>query len=79
MSAQRPTRISVRQMRSDALHRLLASPRGRSATTLEEIPRLSELFSWPRLQIEVAIADLVHDGRLTEGDGRLVVKRRVKP
>lgn len=70
-----PTRLSLRGMRSDALHRLLASPRGRSATTLKEIPGLADLFSWPRLQIEVAIADLVADGRVAEGDGRLIVKR----
>lgn len=70
-----PTKLSLRDMRADALHRLLLSPRGR-VTTVDEIPRLSDLFSWPSLQVQVAIADLVDDGRLEEGaDGKLIVHR----
>ena len=71
-----PTRVNVATMRADALHRLLLSPRGR-VRTVEEISRLSDLFSWPSLQVQVAIADLVHDGRLEEGpDGTLIVRRK---
>jgi hypothetical protein len=71
-----PTRLSLRDMRSDALHRLLLSPRGHVAT-VDEIPRLSDLFSWPSVQVDVAIGDLVHDGRLAEDEsGQLVVRRK---
>jgi len=70
-----PTRLSLTAMRADALHRLLLSSRN-TATTVAEIPRLSDLFSWPSLQVQVAIADLVHDGRLAEDErGGLVVHR----
>lgn len=75
---RRGTRLNIRDLRSDALHRLLLSPRGRVAT-VEEVPRLSDLFSWPSLLVQVAIADLVHDGRLAEDEqGRLIV-RKVAP
>lgn len=70
-----PTRLSLRAMRADALHRLLLTPRGRVATA-DEIPALTDLFSWPRLQIHLAIADLVHDGLLDEdAHGQLIVHR----
>lgn len=72
-----PTSLYLRDMRADALHRLLLSPRGR-VDTAEAIPRLSDLFSWPSLQVQVAIADLVHDGRLAEDEhGQLIVRRTV--
>ena len=59
-------------MRADALHRVLLARRPRS---VEAIGGLAELWSWPRLQIEVAIADLVADGRLTDdAHGQLVPK-----
>src|SRR4051794_19838051 len=64
MSAEQlPTRLSLRGMRADALHRLLLSPRGR-VDTVDDIPRLSDLFSWPGVQVQAAIGDLVHDGLL---------------
>jgi len=70
-----PTRLFLRDLRADDLHRLLV--RRRDARTPEDIYRLSELFSWPREQIAVAIADLVEDGRLADtADGRLIVKRK---
>jgi hypothetical protein len=63
-------------MRQDALHHLLLSPRGRVAS-VGEIPRLSDLFSWPSDQIQAAIADLVHDGLLEEdAHGNLLVHRK---
>jgi len=61
-------------MRADALHRLLLSRRGQ-VSSLDEIPRLSDLFSWPSRQIDIAIADLVADGRLADDAyGRLHVE-----
>ena len=71
------TRLSLRAVRADALHRLLLDERGRDARTLEDIPRLADLWSWPREQISVAIADLVHDGLLADdAHGNLVVSPR---
>ena len=73
-----PTSINIRDMRADALHRLLLSQRGRVAT-VDDIARLSDLFSWPSLQIQVAIADLVDDGRIEEApNGRLIVRRKAR-
>jgi hypothetical protein len=69
------TRLSLAEMRANALHRLLLSPRGR-VDTVDEIAGLSDLFSWPREQIQVAIADLVAAGYLVEdAHGRLIVRR----
>jgi hypothetical protein len=66
----------LRDTRANALHRLLLSPRGHVAT-VEEIPQLSDLFSWPSLQVQVAIGDLCHDGRLAQdAHRRLIVPRR---
>lgn len=74
-----PTRLNVRTVRADALHRLLLAQRGRVAT-VGDIPRLSDLFSWPSVQVQVAICDLVDDGRLEEGpDGKLIVRRKARP
>lgn len=71
-----PTRLNVREMRADALHRLLLSPRRGVVATVDEIPRLSDLFSWPSIQVQVAIGDLVSDGRLADDEhGRLIVRR----
>jgi hypothetical protein len=68
-----PTSLSIRDMRSDALHRLLLSPRGRVAT-VDEIPGLVDLASWTALALDVAIADLVAVGLLAEGPrGELIV------
>lgn len=75
-SSAAPTRLSLATLRSDALHRLLLSPRGK-ANTVDDIPRLSDLFSWPSEQIQTAICDLVIDGRIEEGpEGELIVRRR---
>jgi len=71
-----PTRLNVRTLRADALHRLLLTPRGR-VDTVDDIPRLGDLFSWPSIQVQVAIYDLCHDGRLAEdAHGKLIVRRR---
>lgn len=76
-SSAAPTRLSLAVLRADSLHRLLLSPRGK-ANTVDDIPRLSDLFSWPSEQVQTAICDLVIDGRLTEdAQGRLIVRRRV--
>jgi hypothetical protein len=73
-----PTRLWLADLRADALHRLLRSPRGR-VETVEEIPSLSELFTWPRRQIELAIDQLVSDGRIVEdARGRLVVRKALR-
>jgi len=70
------TRLSLSAMRADALYRLLRSSRGR-VETVEEIPGLSELFTWPRRQIELAIDQLVSDGRIVEdAHGKLIVAER---
>jgi len=65
----------AREMRSAELHRVL---RCRSdARTIEAVRGLSELWNWPRNTIEIAIADLVADGRLADdAHGRLIVRRR---
>jgi hypothetical protein len=63
-------------MRADALHRLLLSARGQAAT-IAELRQLPDLRGWAPLTIDMAVADLVADGRLEEGPtGRLVVTRR---
>lgn len=73
-SSGRSTRLSLRAMRRDALHRLLLSERGASALTVEDVPALPDLGSWDRLALDVAIADLVLEGRLSDDEfGRLVV------
>lgn len=70
-----PTRISLAEMRADALHGLLLSPRGKVAT-VDQIAGLSDLSSWPSLQLQVAICDLCDDGRLAEDEhGNLIVHR----
>ena len=75
----RPTRLSLRDMRAQAVHGLLASPRGAGALVVADIPRLPDLRSWDRLALDVAIADLLADGRLADDEvGRLAV-RPVEP
>ena len=70
-----PTRLSLRAMRSDALHRLLLSERGASARTVEDIYGLGDLASWGRLVLDVAIADLVNDALLVDNEaGRIHVE-----
>jgi len=71
----RPTRLSLRDMRADAVHRLLASPRGASALVAADIYGLPDLASWDRLTLDVAIGDLVATGALTDdGYGRIHVE-----
>ena len=68
-----PTRLSLRAMSADAVHRLLLSPRGQVAT-LDEIAGLLDLQGWNREAIDLAVADLVADGKLSDDErGRLVV------
>jgi hypothetical protein len=63
---------SPQDERADALHRVVLS---RRPATVDEIPRM--FFSWPREQIETAIADLVAAGLLEEGPtGELIVHKR---
>lgn len=61
----RPTRLSLRALRADALRRLLLSPRGQVAT-VADICRLPDLASWGDLVLEIAIGDLVADGLLAD-------------
>jgi len=71
----RPTRLSLRALRADALRRLLLSERGASALTVKDIYGLSDLASWSRLVLDVAIADLVDGGDLTDdARGRIHVQ-----
>jgi len=68
------TRLTVAAERADTLHRILLKRRPRR---VEDIAGLGELFSWPRLVIEVTIGDLCHDGRLEEdARGDLVVRSK---
>lgn len=70
----RATRITLRELRANDLHRLLlrAGPR---IETVEQVPRVA--FTWPRVVLDVAIADLIEDGRLAENaHGGLIVRRR---
>ena len=54
--------------------RLLASPRGRAALILEDIPRLPDLRSMDRERLQVAVADLVASGVIADDCyGRLIV------
>lgn len=61
-----PTRLSLRDMRADALHRLLTSPRGEHVRTVTDIHALVDLRGWQRLAIAAAIADLLAAGKLNE-------------
>ena len=63
----RPTRLSLRAMRADALHGLLLSPRGQVAT-LDDISRLTDLRGWSPEAIDVAVATLCADGRLVDDE-----------
>lgn len=62
-----PTRISVAEMRADALHRLLLSPRGQ-VTSVDAIAGLVDLRGWNSEAIEAAVAHLVADGRLVDDE-----------
>lgn len=64
----RPTRLSLRDMRADALWKLLLSPRGRVASLDDIYNTLPDLASWGRTMLEVAIGDLVADGRLVDDE-----------
>lgn len=63
----KPTRLSLRDLRSDALYKLLESPRGEVAT-LGDIFSLPDLAGWQREVLDVAIADLVADGLLADDE-----------
>ncbi len=72
-----PTSISLRELRADDLHRLLVKARGR-IDTVEQVPRVA--LTWPRVVLDVAVADLIEDGRLAENaHGRLIVRRHPTP
>ena len=74
-ASQQTTSLTLRELTSDAVWRLLASPRGRAACTADAIPGLPDLRSMHRERLQVAIADLVHDGALEESPtGALVVQ-----
>ncbi|MFN8131161.1 MAG: hypothetical protein U0R70_06390 [Solirubrobacteraceae bacterium] len=69
----RRTSITRRAMRADVLHRLLAS--GAPALILDDVHALPALRNWPRRAVDVAIGDLVADGRLADDEcGRLVIR-----
>jgi len=70
-----PTRLSLAELRASSLHRLLLSDRGASARSVEDIYGLGDLASWSRLVLDVAIGDLVADGRLADDEsGRIHVE-----
>jgi len=67
--------LSLRDLRADSLHRLLASPRGASALTVEDIPALPGLSAWNGFVLQVAIGDLVAEDLLVDDAyGRLHVE-----
>lgn len=66
-SAERGTKRTLRQVRADVLHRLLLSPRGQ-VVTLEDIARLPTVGRWAPWALDIAVADLVADGRLTDDE-----------
>jgi len=71
-----PTSISVREIRADALYRIVAK---RRPERTENIAGLGDVFSWPSVQVQVAICDLCHDGRLEEdAHGRLIIRRTAR-
>lgn len=71
---ERPLSLGMREMRSDAVHRLLLTPRG-EVLTLEDIASLPDLSSWNREAIDVAVADLVAQGILRDDEyGRPMVR-----
>lgn len=61
------TSVTLRELRADALHRLLLTPRGQ-VTTLEDLGRLPDLAAWNPEALAVAVADLVADGRLVDDE-----------
>lgn len=60
------TRLSLRALRADAILRLLTSPRGAGVRYVEDIHALADLRGWQRIVIDVAIGDLVADGKIEE-------------
>ena len=71
----RRTRIRVRAMRADAVHRLLASPSGASVLVAADIYDVRDLAAWPRLVLAAAVDDLIADGRITDDEsGRIRVQ-----
>lgn len=69
------TSLSVRDVRARiVLDDLLAHPE--LVERVEDVARLPRLAGWTSRIVEVAVADLVADGNLTEAaDGRLCVTR----
>jgi hypothetical protein len=73
-AGERFTQLSLRDVRAEALLRVL---RARRVERVEDIPSLAELWTWPRHQISQAIDTLVADGRLDEdARGCLIVRRQ---
>lgn len=58
---RRRTRVTLRDLRADTLHRLLLTSRGQIAA-LPDISKLPDLASWNPEAIDVAIGDLVENG-----------------
>lgn len=58
---------TLRELRADALHRVLLS-RGGQVATLGDIARLPALAGWSPARLEVAIGDLVHQGLLVDDE-----------
>lgn len=67
-TTRRTTVLTVRALRADALHRLLASDRGRCGS-VEEIALLPDLASWDRVALLAAIDDLIVAGVLQDKPG----------
>lgn len=70
-----PSHLTVRAVRADILHRaLIAAP---DLEVVEDIARLARVARWQPLVRDVAVADLVAEGKITEAaDGRLCIHRR---
>lgn len=61
------TQLTLRDLRADALHRLLLSPRGAIAAA-SDIPGLPDLSGWSSVSLRLAIGDLITSGRMTVDD-----------
>lgn len=70
-----PTRLRLRALRAEDVHRLLLSERGRCAIA-DDIAMLPDLASWNRFVLQAAVADLFASGALSEDShGELHVQR----
>lgn len=71
----KPVRLSLRDMRADALHRLLLSPRGAGVRDVDDIHRLEDLGSWHGAVLDAAVDDLVAAGTLEQdAHGQLIIR-----